>query len=279
MDIEVVQFSRSDIPFGKSLTDSEDWHRTLDDWERLIRIEPRGLLKARSGGKDIGIGAVLTYDDVGWIHSLIVHKRHRGIGAGKALLEACVSMAEEWGVATIKLDSVPGFEPFYEHMGFKREFESRRFIGSGVALDSVAMNIRRTDLPDVFSFDRTMTGMERRRVLEEVYSDAPELAYSVREGDKVAGYAMGRRGELYTHIGPVVSNSEEPIVAARLIGSVMHTRPSGKFRICVPGFNSRAVSLVSRLGLEGCPSSTRMFRGATFQESLSTYGMISPEKG
>lgn len=278
-DIEIRQFTGADIGFGKLLTDAEGWHRTITDWERLMRIEPAGVLKAQIGSEAIGIGAVLTYDHVAWVHSLIIHQDHRGIGAGKALLRACLAMAEERGASTVKLDSVTGFESFYEHIGFVREFESMRFIGKDTTLQSNAERVRGADIQDISMFDKAMTGIDRQRVITEVFNDAPELAFAVRSGRRLEGYVLGRRGEMFTQIGPLVANPDDVDCARRLLVAALKGSPAGMYRVCVPGNNPDAVDLVTELGLESRLSSTRMFKGRKFEEPRAAYGMISPEKG
>lgn len=277
--VEIVRFTSKDLPFGKMLTDGEGWHRSMADWERLLRIEPLGMVKARSGSKDVGIAGTINYDKVAWIHSVIVREEYRGKGIGKALMHACIDYAKDHGSPHLKLDSVRGFEGFYKGLGFVEEFESLRFLKNGEPMPPSAEGIRPSDIEAIVSFDKAVTGLDRSRVLKEVYVDSPELAFCVKAGEEISGYVLARRGEERVQIGPCVATRGDTRCARRLISSVIGSSPGSRFRMCVPGYNVSAVALASELGFESAVSSTRMYLGKRFQESELTFAMISPEKG
>jgi len=278
--LRIARFTSDDLPFGKMLTDGEGWHRTVADWNRLLRIEPLGVIKAQLDGRDVGIAGLLLYGGVSWIHSVIVLPELRRKGIGRVMMEACIAQAREAGCPCIKLDSVHGFEGFYRSLGFVEEFESRRYLIDGTPFPKVAEAILQSDMDSIVAFDRAAVGIDRGRVLREVFKDNPGLAFCTRGASGVSGYILGREGEERVQIGPCVANEGDYSIAHRLIttlvGSVSTKR---RLRMCVPGTNTEAVRLAQDLGFASGISSTRMYLGERLQEAAAMFSMISPEKG
>jgi len=278
-EVEIARFTEADIPFGKTLTDGEAWHRTSADWKRLIVLSPYGMLKARIGGKDVGVAGLLWYDKVAWIHSVLVRKDMRGQGVGRAMLKTCVQRAQDLKVPCVKLDSVRGFEKFYRAFGFVEEFESNRFQRNGERFPMTAERVTPALLDRIVYLDQATTGLNRSRVIRAVFDDAPELAFCIRSDQALLGYVLARRGEERIQIGPCVVDKLDTTCASRLITSLVGSEPNAKFRMCVSGANAAAVKLATSMGFESVASSTRMFMGMKFEESNSCFAMISPEKG
>lgn len=279
-EIEVVGFEVEDIAFGKKLTDLEGWHRTIADWNRLLRVEPFGMLKARVCNQDVGIAGVLSYDGVSWIHSVIVLPELRRKGIGTALMDACIVRARERGNQCVKLDAIPEFEEFYRGFGFAREFESRRFVGDWQPFSITAERTQSVDIDGILAFDRAITGSDRSRVLRAIYEDYPHLAFHIREQKGITGYVLAREGEERIQIGPCVAANSDSLTAKRLITSLIGAcKNTEKFRMCVPGENPEAVRLCEDLDFVNAISSTRMSMGTAFRESSAVFAMISPEKG
>jgi len=278
--LRIVKFTSNDLPFGKMMTDHEGWLRTVTDWNRLLRIEPLGIIKAQLDSRDVGIAGFLLYEDVSWIHSVIVLPEFRGKGIGRVMMETCIANARETGCPCIKLDSVHGFEGFYKSLGFVEEFESRRYLIDGDSFPKVAQEIRLSDIDSIVAFDRATVGIDRGRVLRAVFEDNPGLAFCTKEANGISGYILGREGDELVQIGPCVANEGDYSIARRLIttlvGSVDRER---RLRMCVPGTNRKAVRLARDLGFASGISSTRMYLGERFQESVAAFSMISPEKG
>jgi ribosomal protein S18 acetylase RimI-like enzyme len=278
--LRIAMFTSDDIPFGKKLTDLEGWHRTVADWNRLLRIEPLGIIKAQMDSRDVGIAGLLSYEGVSWIHSVIVLPEFRGKGIGKVMMETCIANARETSCPCIKLDSVHGFEGFYESLGFAKEFESRRYLKDGASFPTVAQEIRPSDMDSIAVFDRASVGIDRSRVLRAVFEDNPGLAFCTKEANGVSGYILGREGEERVQIGPCVAKEGDYSIARRLITTLMGSvGPERRFRMCVPGTNGNAIRLVRDLGFASGVASTRMYLGERFQESAAVFSMISPEKG
>jgi ribosomal protein S18 acetylase RimI-like enzyme len=277
--ISVRRFEQGDVPFGKTLTDGEGWQRTTKDWERLLRIEPSGMFKATSDGKDAGVAAVTSYGTLAWIHSVIVAKEYRGQGVGVTLMDACIDYCESHGARCMKLDAVPGAKSFYEKLGFVTEFESLRFVRPGAQGSALVQRMRPEDLRSVLPFDRAMTKLNRAKVLEEIFRDNPEWAFFARDSHGIRGYLLGWQGENRVNLGPCVCVAGSDQWFVKLVRSAMCTDPAKNFRICVSARNNRALLALKSMDFEKVQSSTRMFMGDKFAETEASYAMISPEKG
>jgi ribosomal protein S18 acetylase RimI-like enzyme len=278
--IEIVRFEAEDLAFGKMLTDLEGWHRTIADWNRLLRVEPSGMFKARVRGQDVGIAGVISYDGVSWIHSVIVLPECRRNGVGRTMMKVCVAEARKQGNPCVKLDAVRGFEDFYRKLGFVEEFASMRFIGDWQHFAATAERIQPSDLDGIQNFDKSVAGCDRGRVIRAIYEDYPSLAFHIRTEEGIVGYILGREGEERIQIGPCVVANGDLLTAQRLVTTLIGScKNAKKFRMCVPGENLDAVRLAEGLGFVNATPSVRMHLGTPVRESTATFAMISPEKG
>ncbi len=279
MALEIRPYTMGDVPFGKLLSDGEGWPRTGSDWVRLVHLEPEGVFMAVADGIPAGTAAVVTFEKVAWIHSVIVHPdlRHRGIG--EALLRACLDFVDRRGIPTAKLDSQGGVEPFYTRLGFREEYPSWRLYGQGTGGKPKVARLGPKDHLAVFEFDRAMTGLDRSRALQAILEDYPDRAFVARSRRKVRGYIILRRGAQLDPLGPWVADPADPGVAADLLHAVLAAAPGRTLRMCVGGYQEEALKIAEGLGFSRPDHSTRMFRGVAFDESRACYAMISAEKG
>lgn len=279
MALEIRPFTLADVPFGMLLTDAEEWYRVPADWARLVRLEPEGAFLAVADGIPAGTAAILTFDRVAWVHSMIVHRDFRGRGIGEALLRACLDVAHRRGVPCVKLDSEGGAEAFYARHGFVEEYPSWRLLADGRPGAPKADRMRTEDHADVLAFDRAQTGLDRHHALRAILADYPDRAFVVRERGRVRGYAILRRGERRDPVGPCVADPEDPGVAADLLASTLAVSEGRNLRMCVGGYHDASLRIAEELGFVRADHSTRMVRGPPFVESRACYAMISAEKG
>lgn len=279
MSLEIRRFTLDDIPFGKMLTDGEDWHRATSDWVRLVKLEPEGCFLAVDDGIPAGTTAAVTFGWLAWIHSVIVLKELRSRGIGEGLMRACLEFLDRRGTRTVKLDSVAGTEPFYGRCGFEEEYPSWRMLADGRPGEPRATRLRAKDYPAVFAFDREATGIDRSAALAAILKDHPDRAFVVKRRGRIRGYVIARHGDYRDPLGPWVAVPGDSGVAEDLLRSALTTASGQKFRMCVGGYQEEAVKIAEGLGFEKVGHSTRMFRGARFEEARACFGMISAEKG
>lgn len=273
----IVPFRREDVSFGKRLTDLEGWHRTREDWERLLQLEPEGAFKAGIDHEEVGTAAAVTFERVAWIHSVIVLEEFRHRGIASALMGACVEFARARGIPTVKLDSNEGVEPFYERIGFRREFPSWRFLRKGIVAGHAAEAMMPSDIEGVLAYDRERIGLDRSKALRAIFREFPGRAFLVRERGAIRGFVVARTGERLDPVGPCVA--DDASTAKDLLHAALATDPQRLYRACVPGKNGVAMQLCEGLRFETESHSTRMFLGESFEESPAAFVMMSAEKG
>ncbi|HEY3419329.1 MAG TPA: GNAT family N-acetyltransferase [Methanomassiliicoccales archaeon] len=279
MSVEIVRFTQEDLAFGKGLTDSEGWNRNEADWKRLLRLEPDGFFKARLDGLEVGIIGFIRYDRLAWINSLIVRKESRARQIGKELLSHCLEAAERSGATSIKLDSVPGVEPFYERFGFRTEFLSLRFMGNVHNIEPPSIEVFTPGLEEVVKLDIDEVGIDRARILKVLFEEPTAHVYACGERNNITGYIMCRQAQGRVDLGPCVVKDGEPVLVEQLLRATVSNISAETFRLCVPGNNVKVAKLIRALGFEQHEGATRMSRGEPFEEPTSIVSMMSPEKG
>ena len=128
------------VMFLKEVSVPLDWRYSLEsvDWEELsslYRAAPLGHKKPSDfrvvfsnsmfkcfvydSGRLIGAGRALADGmDCSYICDIAVHPSHQGSGIGKDIVSRLVDLSK--GHKKIILYAVPGKEPFYRKLGFKR---------------------------------------------------------------------------------------------------------------------------------------------------------------
>ncbi len=279
MGIEISQFTERELKFGKQLTDSEEWSRGVSDWKRLLSIEPKGFFKASLDGNDAGIIGSVRYDRVVWINSLIVAKEFRGRHVGEALMRHCLDHVIGSGATVIKLDSVPGVEPFYQKFGFRTEFQSLRFMGNVNEIGPPASGVFRPELEEITRLDREELGIDRGKILRALFEEPTGRCFACGEKKGITGYLLTRQGLGRVDLGPCVVKDGDIGVAEDLLRAATSIIPSTNFKLCVPGINTRSAGLIKDLGFKQIKGTTRMSTGEPFDEPFSMISMMSPEKG
>lgn len=137
------------------------WSHSIDklDWDELAALyraaplgskTPQGLKTAFTnsmfkcfvyeGDKLVGVGRALADGvDCSYICDVALLPSHQGQGLGRQIVDALVALSN--GHKKIILYSVPGKEPFYKKLGFKRMTTAMaRFEDQGAALERGYLN-------------------------------------------------------------------------------------------------------------------------------------------
>ena len=113
----------SDIEFAKSLTDSEDWGNSVEDWQRLMKISIP--LIAVDGKHSVGVTTAFDYGNLGMIGNVVVSSKSRGKGVGKILLKEAMKRLES--CKSVRVQSRMEVTTFYKELGFLAEGMSTQF--------------------------------------------------------------------------------------------------------------------------------------------------------
>lgn len=195
------------------LKDAEGWNQLEEDWELLINYEKSINLVAIQDDNIVGSITAINYDStVVWIGMMLVARDYRGRGISKLLLNDVIEKSKK--VSSIKLDATPAGKPVYLKLGFvceKRLFRMTNPSFSTLvtkAYTPTPVLITHQVLPEIISLDKMIFGAGRSELIKRLYQRYPELAWLIRDGGKITGFCLGRRGQNFTQIGPVYASSE-----------------------------------------------------------------------
>jgi ribosomal protein S18 acetylase RimI-like enzyme len=258
MKVRVRIMEEGDIPFALQLTATEDWGYSEADFQRLMKLEPRGCFIAEGGGKRLGVTFLTAYGPVAWLGSVIVAPRARGMGVGTALMDEALGYADSIGVESVRLNAYLHAVPFYEKLGFRPEFENVRYTGLIQGDPPALPTAQETELAGLAEFDAPYFGANRLKVLRALWQDFPEGFFVLRRHGELAGYVVAGGFSGGVEVAPLVATDQE---AAHLLLSRAANLGLQSF-LSIPTANKEAVALVKGLHLKELFRSLRMYRGS-----------------
>jgi GNAT superfamily N-acetyltransferase len=224
--IEIGRLRETDIAEALQLKEQENWNQTESDFRRLMRLDPRGCLAARLGGRVVGtVTSVIFGKGLAWIGMMLVDKGFRRRGLGKRLMRAALDYLGQEGVDTVKLDATAAGRPVYESLGFVPESLIERWErvppdtdGPGQAA-SRWPGIDEHTWPAVCALDRPAFGADRTQVLRSLICDScvEPLVHMAEAGCR--GFALARAGHKAFYLGPVIATDGR--VAIKLIDGML----------------------------------------------------------
>jgi hypothetical protein len=112
--------------------------------------------------------------------------------------------------------------------------------------------MKEDDLKDVLSFDKTVFGSDRTRVLRRTYEDNPGLCHvALNQGNDITAFTMGIGSTQVAEIGPwVCANGIQDVAAEALIRATAGDAGKNAILVVVPGENDRPISILETLGLK-----------------------------
>lgn len=216
-ELSIRKMRQEDLADLMRLKNEEGWNQTPSDGAILLNY-PKGVnLVLEQENKIVGTVTGINYaNKVAWIGMMLIDKNYRGRGLGKALLKEAISRLIHCD--SIKLDATPAGERVYIKMGFQKEHTLIRWTHpkiNKVIINSLFQPIRATirDLTAIAEIDEPIFGANRAALLKYLYNNSPELAWVIKEEDKIKGFCLGRIGHRYTQIGPVCAPTEKMAMA------------------------------------------------------------------
>lgn len=271
-----------DFGFAKYLTETVGWNYTITDFERLLHYEPEGCFVAEQNSDLVGIVTTTTYGKLAWVGSLIVLECYRDKGVGSELTGHAICYLKTKGVETVRLDAVSKAIPLYKRLGFKEEYDSLRFIGTGQKMMCRKVSkMENEDLESVVRLDTRFFGANRGRVLRRVYKDFQDLCFVSFAGEKLAGYIMAKRGLNEIKVGPWICDPNHMELAEELLKAILNEAKGMKIWVGVSSGNKRSVNILKEYEFVDQPKSVRMYYGKRGRIGLinGVFGIGAPEKG
>jgi hypothetical protein len=174
---------------------------------------------------------------------VLTDREYRRRGLARTLVSGAIALAEEWGIATLKLDATDQGRPLYEALGFRAETPIERW-GGFLPGGSEAATPTSID----FALDRRAFGADRSEALRMLARRANPIAAP-------GGYLLHRPGAHAGFIGPCIA--QDPDTARGLIAQLS----GGEYLLDILPENREAVRLARELGLEPRRRLLRMVRG------------------
>jgi len=193
------------------LSDAEGWNQTEKDWKLLIEGCENICLLAENGKQIIGTTTAINYSNqIAWIGMLLVAAEYRRQGVSKSLLTNILKKLE--GCKSIKLDATPEGQQVYKQYDFKNEFLIARMVNASMKElppdgDVYPEPIKLKDLEAIIALDEVVFGANRTQVIESLIKEYPEKAWLLRQNNSIVGAALGRKGNKYHQLGPVIGSN------------------------------------------------------------------------
>ena len=255
-----------DIPDGLRLCRLNGWNQVEDDWRSFLDSPHGGGWVAETGGPVLGTVTFLRYSTgFAWLGMMLVDPAHRRLGVGRQLMEAALGSLA--GESCVRLDASPAGEPLYRRFGFVPEYGLER-LGLVVTTGPIPPRggngptvrpMEAHELAEVLAWDHEVFGADRGALLASFHRRAPELAWTAREGGRLAGYTFGRPGHLYYQLGPVAAVSEE--IAEHLVAGCLSGQSGRRIVVDVPAGARRWMEWLRAAGFRTERPFLRMRRG------------------
>jgi GNAT superfamily N-acetyltransferase len=261
----------ADVPGAMALSTEAGWNQTADDWRMLIELSPQGCLAIEIDGEIASTATLTCYGtSLAWVGMVLTRIKHRGRGYAMRLLKETLRVADEMGVASVKLDATDLGQPLYEKLGFRAEQPVERWWRAGHE-NASTKSAREPVGPNWQAADVHAFGVDRRALLEKLARRNAPLTI----GDS---YLLTRAGREISYLGPSVC--ESPASARKLMErALQHPSRRGWFWDLLVD-NKPAVELAQDLGFEPKRHLLRMVRGKDVRgNECAVYALAGFELG
>src|SRR5437899_10971548 len=171
----IRRLEERDIDAAIALTGLEAWGYTREDFRRLLALSPDGCFAAERDGRVVGVLTTTTYDGLAFLVAVIDAPELRGKGVGKEMMEAALAHLLATGVRTVRLNAYLNAIPFYERLGFHREYEVIRWHGPAPVRQTsrTVRPIREDVLAGLAGIDARYFGANRLTLLGRLAMEFP----------------------------------------------------------------------------------------------------------
>lgn len=283
-DIIIRPMTLSDIDDAIKLSAEEGWNQTEKDW-RLFIENPENICRvADCDNKVVGTTTVINYSNqTAWISMVLVDKAYRGHGISKLLLAGILKDVAY--CESVKLDATPAGQQVYKKFDFKDEYLISRMINLSMMPlpgdDEVIVTepVQTELVREIIACDAISFGANRKQLLEYLVREYPDKATMIRQNNRVAGFAMGRKGSRYHHIGPVVASDTDD--AKKLISGALQKLSGQPVVADVLYDKKELIEWLSSIGFTQQRQFIRMYKGENIRPGVVTnqYLIAGPEFG
>ncbi len=228
----------------------------------MLALAPQGCFAAEDEGRLVGVLSTTSYGALAFLGAVIVDPALRGHGVGRLLMhEALRHLASTW-VQTVRLNAYTNVIPFYEKLGFHREYEVIRWHGRPpVDKPGHASRAVPEDLDRLVSFDARFFGAPRKALLDRLLEEYPETFLLLSDGPQVLGYLVGSPYDGACEIGPWAVAAGHPDVARDLFRTLAAKVGPREYAFSGPERNPDLARFASDAGFAEAFRTLRMWWG------------------
>ncbi|MCK4928551.1 MAG: GNAT family N-acetyltransferase [Methanosarcinales archaeon] len=241
------QMETEDLDIMLDMAHAEGWSSDRFEFELYLKQNPDGCFTCITDEKVVGGIMTFTYPNSGWIGNLVVDKKYRLKGFGKALFRR--GLRQLSSVPTIFLCASPMAVRLYSEFGFKKVSNVNRWERKGVTLEIPENN---NELEYVLAVDGTCWREDRSKMLGQVFKNRSLLT------DKGAWLGFGRVDDHWT-IGPWEAYDKD--LALGLLRQSMVESNERHILVDVPAQNTSAWDILTAMGFEVVGTTVLMCRG------------------
>jgi GNAT superfamily N-acetyltransferase len=242
------RLAHDDVPAAFRMSGAAGWNQTVEDWLRLLALEPEGCFGIESDGQLVATNTLLCYgQDLAWLGMVLTHPQYRRRGYAQRLLGAALDLAEGRGIRSVKLDATELGRCLYLKFGFEDEQPIERWMREPGPLNAVGSALA-IGVPDA-RLDCAAFGIDRLRFLA-MLGEAACLDDA---------FVMQRSGSLARYLGPCVARTASSAEYAIRATIASHAEETW-FWDLLPK-QAQAVRIAHSLGFKPVRHLMRMRRG------------------
>jgi len=215
---------------GAALSAEIGWNQTEADWQYMLE-NGSGYGRCDEDGRLVASAMALPYGTFGWVCMVLVSEPYRRRGLATDLMNRVIEDLERDGIVP-GLDATPAGREVYKHLGFEEVYRLERLWAERISnftdvpeVSVVISPMSMSEINEIASYDATIFGADRTKLLRQLYERAPKRAFVARMGQSLAGYVLGRDGREVTQIGPVTA--EDGNIAIALIYRALNGMAGG----------------------------------------------------
>jgi GNAT superfamily N-acetyltransferase len=247
--LRIRKMRRGDISFAVRLSDQEDWEIPARDFDRILRLDPRGSFIAMENARRVGLTTTISYGkQIAWIGNVVVEKSRRGKHIGQALVKYAIAYLEKTRVKRIVLYSFDETIEYYRKLGFIQGPRFSRFRRERQPLRGTASESRFSKAMSVralLATDRKAFGADRARLLVDMLNSgaASYLGYSVKSK---CSYLLAKNYEDMCELGPWVSFDLRPAELESMFRLALRNTRDKPVEIACPLTNRKVLAILSK---------------------------------
>lgn len=241
-----------DVSQALHLSTLAGWNQTAEDWQLLLDVAGQSCFCIEADDAVVATATLVCYGSrFGFIGMVLTHPEYRSRGLARGLLEHVLTVADAFGIETLKLDATDQGEPLYRKLGFTSEQPIERWRRAGSASVERHEETSPGNLSSWFELDANAFGVDRSFLLKRLLRRGSCFQNS-------GGYLLSRSGRASRYLGPCFA--ENPHSARDLFRLAMTQSASQWSWDLFPGHRD-AVALAVELGFVPQRHLSRMRRG------------------